>query len=64
MRTHPKMTLRTSDDLSHCKANAVSQDNLNYYFGLMKRYYFGLIKRQLKESNYNLMDKASYIHYL
>ena len=52
MRRHPKMTLRTSDALSHCRANAVSQDNLNHYFSLLKR--------QLEESN--LMDKASNIY--
>jgi len=37
MKRHSELCLRTSDPLSHCRSNAVSQSALNHYFDLLKK---------------------------
>ena len=36
MKRHPELSLQTSDPLSHCRSNAVSQPVLDHCFGLLK----------------------------
>ena len=52
MKRHSELSLRTSDPLSHCRVNAVSQSALDHYFVLL---------RNTLEVN-GLMDKPSYIY--
>ena len=52
MKRHSELSLRTSDPLSHCRFNAVSQSALDNYFVLL---------RNTLEVN-GLMDKPSYIY--
>ena len=52
MKRHSELSLRTSDPLSHCRFNAVSQSALDHYFVLL---------RNTLEVN-GLMDKPSYIY--
>ena len=52
MKRHSELSLQTSDPLSHCRFNAVSQSALDHYFVLL---------RNTLEVN-GLIDKPCYIH--
>ena len=52
VQRHPKLSLRTADALSFCWSNAVHQESLGYYFGLLNT---------TPEGN-NVMDRACYIY--
>ena len=37
MKRHPELSLRTSDPLSNCRFNAVTQPAIDHYFGLLQK---------------------------